>query len=83
MLSLSGSKEEDTDSGSHAVAARVVGGGEAAFFDPNYGEFVFPDSANLERFLNEFFDISDYIFKYNGRRLITTYRGEIYYDARV
>lgn len=58
----------------HAVAARIVDGGEGAFFDPNYGEYVFPSNVMLGSFMKAFVKFSGYDAKYTDRQSIETFR---------
>lgn len=67
MISLS------RDGGGHAVAAHVNPDGECGFFDPNYGEYVFPSALFLGTFMREFMRHSGYDTKYTRRQGIETF----------
>ncbi|MCP5016049.1 MAG: YopT-type cysteine protease domain-containing protein [Ketobacter sp.] len=68
MISLSG------PTSGHAVAAHVQPGGESAFFDPNYGEYSFPNPQFLGSFMKGFMKHSGYEAKYTVRQKIETFR---------
>lgn len=68
MISLS------RDGGGHAVAAHVSPSGESGFFDPNYGDYVFPTAQKLGSFVRRFMDTSGYAGKYTRVQSVETFR---------
>jgi hypothetical protein len=68
MMSLS------RDGGGHAVAAHVAPGGESGFFDPNFGDYVFPTPQKLGSFVRRFMQTSGYADKYVRAQSVDTFR---------
>lgn len=68
MISLS------RDGGGHAVAAHVSPSGESGFFDPNYGDYVFPTAQKLGSFVRTFMTKSGYANKYTLAQSVETFR---------
>lgn len=68
MVSLS------RDGGGHAVAAHITDNGACAFFDPNYGEYAFPNKLFFGTFMKTFMEKSGYGAKYTKAQSIETFR---------
>jgi hypothetical protein len=60
--------------GGHAMAA-YVGSTDVAFFDPNFGEFWFPDQASFRAWFAEFWKTSGYSREFDSFYLLTYAKG--------
>ncbi|MEM1434372.1 MAG: YopT-type cysteine protease domain-containing protein [Pseudomonadota bacterium] len=59
----------------HTMAANATAGGGVLFFDPNYGEFQFPDSPTFTNwFAQQFWPKSKYSLVMTGSYRVTKYR---------
>jgi YopT-type cysteine protease-like protein len=60
--------------GGHAMAVETSSKGEVRFFDPNYGEAIFPSASDFTKWFKHFMAVSGYHAKYNGSFSLSRYK---------